>query len=73
MYTKDYNGSSIKRSRIAPVIATDVMSEVIVSNVVIDIETGTTDSLTVEPQLLIRVSRDGGNTWKPWKSKGLGK
>jgi len=73
MYPKDYNGSSIKRTRIAPVIANDIISEVVVSNVVIDIETGTTDSLTVEPQLLIRVSRDGGNTWKPWRSKGLGK
>lgn len=73
MYPKDYDGSSIKRTRIAPVIANDVMFEIIVSNVVIDIETGTTDSLTTEPQMLIRVSRDGGNTWKPWRSKGLGK
>lgn len=68
----DYDGRVIVRKRICPVIQSD-LSEVILNQVVFDMDTGSTESLTVEPQLQLEISRDGGHTTVgPIRTKGLG-
>jgi hypothetical protein len=69
---KDYDGRPIKRQRVAPIIASDILSTIVVSSITLDIETGTTYRYDAEPKVLLRVSRDGGNTWQAWREKGLG-
>lgn len=48
---------------------------VTVNNIILRTNPGTTPNLTgeyLEPKVELQTSRDGGNTWQPWKSRSLG-
>jgi hypothetical protein len=71
-YALDYDGRTIKRIRIAPVLHKDML-EVLVSQITLDMDVGTTTSATDEPQIQLEISRDGGNTYGPIYAKSIGR
>jgi hypothetical protein len=70
----EYDGRPIVRTRISPVIISN-FSDVILNEFELEIGVGQTNILSgqgSEPQVMLQVSRDGGNTWgnEIWKSMG---
>jgi hypothetical protein len=52
--------------------AVPLTSTQILDTIEIECNTGQTDDLTLSPVIEMRRSRDGGNTWSPWRSASLG-
>ena len=66
------NGTSIRRIRTSPHIANSGL-RLIYNNLTFDYKTGVGDNTTVDPQLILEYSNDGGNTWSNQLYKSVGK
>ena len=70
----DYNDKEIVRQRISPVYFSD-QNPITISSLFIDMEVGTTPLLAGlgrDPQAILDVSRDGGNTWENYDWRSIG-
>jgi hypothetical protein len=71
----EYDGKPIVRTRISPVIISQ-FSDVILNEFEVVVGTGLTKILTgqgSDPQAMLQISPDGGNTWSDESWQGLGK
>ncbi len=65
------NGAIITRKRISPHISNSG-ARLKYNNLVIDFKTGTGDYITTDPQVMLRYSNDGGQTWSNVIQKSVG-
>jgi hypothetical protein len=65
------NGDPIKRLRVTPHVSTDG-KRVFYNSLTLDFKTGIGDFTTTDPQVMLRYSNDGGNTWSAVLQKSAG-
>jgi hypothetical protein len=70
----EWDGRAIVRERISPVYH-DNIDDIMIKEIVVDMEVGTTGKLTgagSDPQISLRISKDGGNTFGNSKPQSIG-
>jgi hypothetical protein len=70
--TNTDNGESILRLRATQTLDAPGANRVFYEYLQVDMESGV-GSVTLDPQLMLRYSNDGGHTWSNIKTKGIGK
>lgn len=69
---EDHNGYPITRTWSSPIFLNNLYN-MILREVTLDLECGTSLSYTEQPQIFIQVSKDAGKTWAERRLYGLGK